>query len=43
MKQKIVLEVSRWMMALLFIFSGLTKSCNNVGLTLQIEDYLMAK
>ncbi|MEG2755656.1 MAG: DoxX family membrane protein [Mucinivorans sp.] len=42
MKQKILLEVSRWMMALLFIFSGLTKSFNTFGLTLQIEDYLMA-
>lgn len=40
MKSKLFYNISRWTLALVFIFSGLAKSINPFGLSIQLGDYL---
>lgn len=39
MKSNVLYSISRWVMALLFIFSGVAKSINPFGLSIQLGDY----
>lgn len=40
--KKLLYNLSRWLMALLFVFSGVAKSLNPFGLSVQLGDYLTA-